>query len=67
MSSTLRRSMQISLRSSVLIVAGLNLPTALLLGDNSDATTFDFILPALNNPETHKYIGVSFFPFMAWL
>ena len=33
----------------------------MLLGDNSDATTFDFILPALNNPETHKYIGaVSF-------
>lgn len=42
-------------------LAGLNLPTRMLLGDNSDATTFDFILPALNNPETHKYIGaVSF-------
>lgn len=42
-------------------LAGLNLPTRMLLGDNSDATTFDFILPALNNLETHKYIGaVSF-------
>lgn len=35
--------------------------TKLLLGDNSDATTFDFILPALNDPEAQKYIGaVSF-------
>jgi len=42
-------------------VAGLNLPTRMLLGDNSDATTFDFILPALNDAETHKYISaVSF-------
>ena len=33
----------------------------MLLGDNSDATTFDFILPALNDEATHKYIGaVSF-------
>ena len=48
-------------------LAGLNLPTRMLLGDNSDATTFDFILPALNNPETHKYIWCSIFPFMAWL
>lgn len=38
-----------------------NLPTRMLLGDNSDATTFDFILPALRDEETHKYIGaVSF-------
>ncbi len=37
------------------------LSTKLLLGDNSDATTFDFIIPAMNDPETHKYIGaVSF-------
>lgn len=37
------------------------LVTKLLLGDNSDATTFDFIVPALNDPETHKYIlAVSF-------
>ncbi len=42
-------------------LAGVNLPTVMLLGDNSDATTFDFILPALNDPQTHKYIGaVSF-------
>jgi hypothetical protein len=35
--------------------------TKLLLGDNSDATTFDFILPAMNDPETYPYIGaVSF-------
>lgn len=37
------------------------LPTRLLLGDNSDATTFDFILPALNDEQTHRFIGaVSF-------
>jgi hypothetical protein len=37
------------------------LATKLLLGDNSDATTFDFIIPAMNDPETHEYIGaVSF-------
>ncbi len=37
------------------------LATKLLLGDNSDATTFDFIIPAINDPQTHKYIGaVSF-------
>ncbi|MEL5893626.1 hypothetical protein AAE250_08990 [Bacteroides sp. GD17] len=42
-------------------LAKLNLPTRLLLGDNSDATTYDFILPALGDPTTHKYIGaVSF-------
>lgn len=42
-------------------LAKLNLPTKMLLGDNSDATTFDFILPALNDETTHKYIGaVSF-------
>jgi mannose/cellobiose epimerase-like protein (N-acyl-D-glucosamine 2-epimerase family) len=42
-------------------MAKLNLPTRLLLGDNSDATTFDFILPGLNDPAAHKYIGaVSF-------
>ena len=33
------------------------LATKMLLGDNSDATTFDFILPALNDPTTHKYIA----------
>ena len=42
-------------------LAGKGLKTLLLLGDNSDATTFDFIVPALNDPDAHKYIGaVSF-------
>ena len=42
-------------------MADKGLKTLMLLGDNSDATTFDFILPALNDPEAHKYIGaVSF-------
>ena len=35
--------------------------TRLLLGDNSDATTYGFVDDALNDPETHQYIGaVSF-------
>lgn len=38
-------------------LAKLNLPTKMLLGDNSDATTFDFILPAMKDNSTHKYIG----------
>lgn len=38
-------------------MASRGLRTKMLLGDNSDATTFDFILPAMNDPETHKYIG----------
>ncbi len=38
-------------------LAARGLSTKLLLGDNSDATTFDFILPAMNDPETHKYIA----------
>lgn len=38
-----------------------HLATKMLLGDNSDATTIDFIMPALADPEAHKYIGaVSF-------
>ena len=42
-------------------MASKGLATKMLLGDNSDATTFDFILPALNDPTTHKYIAaVSF-------
>ncbi len=42
-------------------LASRGIVTRLLLGDNSDATSFDFILPAMNDPETHKYIGaVSF-------
>jgi hypothetical protein len=38
-------------------LASRGLSTKLLLGDNSDATTFDFIVPAMNDPETHKYIA----------
>jgi hypothetical protein len=42
-------------------LAARGLATKLLLGDNSDASTFDFIIPAMNDQETHKYIGaVSF-------
>ncbi|MDR1644405.1 MAG: hypothetical protein LBS05_01070 [Tannerellaceae bacterium] len=42
-------------------MASRGLATKVLLGDNSDATTFDFIIPSLNDPETHKYIAaVSF-------
>lgn len=38
-----------------------HLPTKMLLGDNSDATTIDFIQPALKDKDSHKYIGaVSF-------
>jgi hypothetical protein len=41
--------------------ASRGIATKMLLGDNSDATTFDFIIPAMDDPETHKYIGaVSF-------
>lgn len=37
------------------------LKTLMLLGDNSDANSFDFILPALNDPQARRYIGaVSF-------
>jgi hypothetical protein len=39
----------------------LGLSTRLLLGDNSDATTHSFVLPALHDPSTHPYIAaVSF-------
>jgi len=38
-----------------------NLKTKMLLGDNSDATTYQFIYPALNDPDAKPYIGaVSF-------
>ena len=37
------------------------LKTKMLLGDNSDATTYKFIYPALNDPDAKPYIGaVSF-------
>lgn len=42
-------------------MASQGLATKVLLGDNSDATTFDFIVPAMEDAETHTYIGaVSF-------
>ena len=42
-------------------MASRGLSTKMVLGDNSDATTFDFIKPAMYDKETHKYIGaVSF-------
>ncbi len=42
-------------------MASRGLSTKLLLGDNSDATTFDFIVPAMEDPETYPFIGaVSF-------
>ena len=43
------------------VLASRGLATKILLGDNSDATTFDFILPAMEDLSTHKYIAaVSF-------
>ncbi|MEP6466827.1 MAG: hypothetical protein ABJB05_11010, partial [Parafilimonas sp.] len=43
------------------------LQTKMLLGDNSDATTFDFILPALKDASTHQYIGaISFHSWRGW-
>ncbi|NLZ94486.1 MAG: hypothetical protein GX921_01515 [Bacteroidales bacterium] len=42
-------------------MASEGLSTKMLLGDNSDATTYDFILPAMRDSETHPYISaVSF-------
>ena len=38
-------------------MAGQGLKTLMLLGDNSDATTFDFIVPTLNDPEALRYVG----------
>ena len=45
-------------------LASKELSTKLLLGDNSDATTIDFIQPALDDPATHQYIGA--ISFHAW-
>lgn len=43
------------------------LKTKLLLGDNSDATTYTFIDPAISDPATHPYIGaVSFHSWRGW-
>jgi hypothetical protein len=38
-------------------LASKELTTKMLLGDNSDPTTIDFIEPALQDPATHKFIG----------
>jgi hypothetical protein len=41
--------------------------TKMLLGDNSDATTFQFIVPALNDPSATPYIGaISFHSWRGW-
>lgn len=41
--------------------ASKGITTKMLLGDNSDATTYGFVEPALEDPATHQYIGaVSF-------
>jgi O-glycosyl hydrolase len=43
------------------------LKTKMLLGDNSDATTYEFIYPALNDPDARPYIGaVSFHSWRGW-
>jgi hypothetical protein len=43
------------------------LKTKILLGDNSDATTYAFIDPALKDTSTHPYIGaVSFHSWRGW-
>jgi O-glycosyl hydrolase len=43
------------------------LKTKMLLGDNSDATTYKFIYPALNDPAAKPYIGaVSFHSWRGW-
>jgi hypothetical protein len=45
-------------------LASKELATKMLLGDNSDATTIDFIQPAIDDPATHQYIGA--ISFHAW-
>lgn len=43
------------------------LKTKLLLGDNSDATTYEFIYPAMKDATTHPYIGaISFHSWRGW-
>lgn len=47
--------------------AARGLKTKLLLGDNSDATTYEFIYPAINDVATHQYIGaISFHSWRGW-
>jgi O-glycosyl hydrolase len=41
--------------------------TKMLLGDNSDATTYKFIYPALDDPDARQYIGaISFHSWRGW-
>jgi hypothetical protein len=48
-------------------MASKGLKTKLLLGDNSDATTYKFIYQAMNDPEARPYIGaVSFHSWRGW-
>lgn len=48
-------------------MAARGLETKMLLGDNSDANTIEFIYPAMEDPETHPYIGaVSFHSWRGW-
>ena len=43
------------------------LQTKMLLGDNSDANSYQFIYPAMNDASTHKYIGaISFHSWRGW-
>jgi hypothetical protein len=43
------------------------LKTKMLLGDNSDATSYEFIYPALNDPAAQEYIGaISFHSWRGW-
>lgn len=43
------------------------LPTKMLLGDNSDANTYSFLQPAMDDASTHPYIGaVSFHSWRGW-
>ena len=47
--------------------ASKGLKTKLLLGDNSDATTYNFIYPAMNDPQAKPYMGmVSFHSWRGW-
>jgi O-glycosyl hydrolase len=43
------------------------LKTKMLLGDNSDATTYKFIYPAMGDPDARQYIGaISFHSWRGW-
>jgi len=43
------------------------LKTKMLLGDNSDATTYKFIYPAMDDPNAKQYIGaISFHSWRGW-